>query len=230
VSDNGLNFRGGEAELRALWSKLDQDEIREKNPTIEWWFHAPASPNMNGAIESMIKCCKRAINTIIPDGTLRDEELSTIFAMAENIVNARPISYISNDVGDPEPLTPAHFLRGKGFQQLASLPANEEWPLTRRWFRMQRLLDEFWRRYVREITPHMNRLNKWVKEEKDLVVGDVVVIFENKNARGIYPLGKIVKIHRNPRDQRVRTVEVLCGGKTYLRSLNKIMFLMPSTQ
>ena len=143
-------------------------------------------------------------------------------------MNARPISYISNDINDPEPLTPAHFLRGKGFQQLASLPSGEEWPPTRRWFKMQKLLDGFWKRFVREITPNLNRLNKWVKEEKDLNVGDIVVFFENKNPRGIYPLGKVTNIHRNPRDGHVRSVEIVSGGKTYLRSVSKLMFLIPN--
>ncbi|GFR15250.1 transposable element Tcb2 transposase [Trichonephila clavata] len=34
----------------------------------------------------------------------------TILAEIENVLNHRPLTYVSDDVYDPEPLTPANFL------------------------------------------------------------------------------------------------------------------------
>ena len=87
VSDNGLNFRGGEKELRMIWEKFDQDKIRDKHSSIEWKFNPPSSPHTGGSWEAMIKCAKRAINAILPQGTLSDEELCTAFTMISMILN-----------------------------------------------------------------------------------------------------------------------------------------------
>ena len=112
----------------------------------------------------MIKCAKRAINAILPQGTLSDEELCTAFTMAEGIINSRPISYVSNDINDLEPLTPGHFLRGSAFRALASLRDGDSWPVNRRWFKMQKIMDDFWRRFVKEITPNLNKRENNITE------------------------------------------------------------------
>jgi len=45
--------------------------------------------------------------------------LQTIIAEVDAISNGHPLTYISDDITDPEPLTPAHLLHG---QRLTRLP------------------------------------------------------------------------------------------------------------
>ncbi|GFT29474.1 integrase catalytic domain-containing protein [Trichonephila clavipes] len=54
--------------------------------------------------------CKDPLRKIFGRALLTFEELSTILSEVEVIVNHRPLTYMENDPGEPEPLTPAHFL------------------------------------------------------------------------------------------------------------------------
>ncbi|XP_035222580.1 uncharacterized protein LOC118195385 [Stegodyphus dumicola] len=52
----------------------------------------------------------------------KDEELETVLIEIEAILNSRPLTYVYSEVGEPEPLTPAHFLVGR---RLTSLPSGK---------------------------------------------------------------------------------------------------------
>jgi len=41
------------------------------------------------------------------------ETLQTVAVEVEAILNDCPLTYLSNEIADPEPLTPAHLLHGK---------------------------------------------------------------------------------------------------------------------
>ena len=44
---------------------------------------------------------------------LKDEELIKVFTICKAMLKNRPLTYISHDPNDLEPLTPAHFLNNK---------------------------------------------------------------------------------------------------------------------
>ena len=117
-SDNGTNFVGADRELKQLVQQMDQNEIQEyaRNngfPGVTWHFQPPNSPHFGGIFESMIKSGKKAIRAIIGDAELTDIELMTAFTLAEDLINSRPLMFMSNDPGDFRVLTPAMFLHGR---------------------------------------------------------------------------------------------------------------------
>ena len=55
---------------------------------------------------------------------------------------------------------------------------------------MQHLATLFWRRWIKEYLPELQRRQQWVKDEPNLTVGDLVILLKDENSpRGSWPLG-----------------------------------------
>ena len=98
-SDNGTNFKGADRELKTLLSELDETKINVSvaNKGVNGHFYPPLAPHFGGAHESMIKSAKRAINAILGQADITDEELMTAIIGAEGLINSRPLTYQSTD-------------------------------------------------------------------------------------------------------------------------------------
>jgi hypothetical protein len=160
---------------------------------------------------------------------LHDEEFDTLITVAEGIMNARPLGYVSNDGTDLQPLTPSHFLCGELFTDFIfpeSLNRGGTRLYGRKFRHLQSLLQSFWERFIEEVVPNMNKLNrKWTGNDAELRQGDVVVVFEDK-LRGRYPLGRVIKVIRHKGDGVGRLADVLVGKKIYRRSLARLSLLL----
>ncbi|GBM67066.1 hypothetical protein AVEN_74810-1 [Araneus ventricosus] len=77
---------------------------------IHWTFIVERAPWWGGFYERLVKTVKEPLHKILGKALLTFEELSSILSEIEVIVNNRPLTYVENDPGEPEPLTPAHFL------------------------------------------------------------------------------------------------------------------------
>ena len=112
VSDCGTNFRGAVNELQIQISKFDHSKVGNKmaKQQFQWLFNPPSSPHMGGVWERMIRTVKEAMFSIVKDRVLTDFQMLTLFSEVENIVNNRPLTYLSENHEDLEALTPNHFL------------------------------------------------------------------------------------------------------------------------
>ena len=106
-SDNGTNFKGADKELKSLISQLSTDEIKESsaNQGIHWHLNPPLAPHFGGVHESIIKSAKKAINAILGNADVADEELITAVTGAEGLINSRPLMYQSANPADDLPLS-----------------------------------------------------------------------------------------------------------------------------
>ena len=59
---------------------------------------------MGGVWERLIRSVRRVFNAVVRNTVLSDEELSTILCEVEAVVNNRPITKVSDDTHDEEPL------------------------------------------------------------------------------------------------------------------------------
>ena len=156
----------------------------------------------------------QAINT-----DFTDEELHTFLTNAESLLNSRPITYQSSSPKDLSPLTPNHFLHG----QLDGLFAPQMQvgnPLAR-WRKVQAALSNFWKRWIREWLPSIGKRNKWNVKERNLEIGDIVLVIFPDSEWGKWPLGKIVEAVLG-KYGNVRIFKVLVNRKIYRRGLNTI--------
>ncbi|XP_067040969.1 uncharacterized protein [Acropora muricata] len=225
VSDNGGNFVGAEKELRELAKNLDEDKIQRSvaNKGIRWHFNPPLAPHFGGVHEIMIKAAKRAIFAILGSADVNDEELMTAFTGAEALINSRPLTYQSANPSDDVPLTPNHFLHGQIGGQFApeSVDDNKNLNIKKRWRRIQELVKHFWRRWMREWLPNLNSRKKWLKTQRNLQVGDIVLLISPDAPRGQWPLARVIEVYPGE-DGRVRVAKVQVGRNTLTRSISKL--------
>lgn len=115
-SDNGTNFVGAERELRKALAELNHERIQGAliSDGVESRFNPPAGSHHGGAWERMIRTVKRVLNSVLHQQRLDDDGLQTVMCEVEAILNDRPITKLSDDPNDLEPLTPNHLLLLKG--------------------------------------------------------------------------------------------------------------------
>ena len=146
VSDNGGNFVSTDKQLRDITAELGQPKVRKSLAiqNISWTFNPPLAPRFGGVHEVMIRAAKRALYAILTNAAITDEELVTALAGAEFLINSRPLTYQSASPSDDTPLTPNHFLHGRGDGEL--IPATDRdagHPWKQRWRHVQMLIDFF---------------------------------------------------------------------------------------
>lgn len=105
-SDNEINFIGAARELNELYEFFVKEQMQHKlneffvESRIEWRNIPPNAPHFGGLWEAAIKSAKYHMKRIIGDAALNYDEMSTILAEIEAILNSRPISQLSNDPND----------------------------------------------------------------------------------------------------------------------------------
>ena len=171
---------------------------------VEWHFNPPGAPHFGGAWESLVKSAKRALTRILGQRTLTDEILTTALCIAENLLNGRPLTYLTDEATEAEVLTPNHLLTGRANPNLpADLFCEKDFNFKKRWRYAEALATEFWRRWMREYLPTMAERKKWFGTQANLCIGDLVVILDPNTQEtqrtthkdtGKWPLGRITKV------------------------------------
>ncbi|KOC64126.1 hypothetical protein WH47_01694 [Habropoda laboriosa] len=84
-------------------------------------FSSYSSPCLH-SWESGVKLAKAHLKRTIGEQRLTFEELYTLLTQVESCLNSRPLTPISSDPNDLNPLTPGHFLIGDA---LTALPDHD---------------------------------------------------------------------------------------------------------
>ncbi|XP_074655765.1 uncharacterized protein LOC141909274 [Tubulanus polymorphus] len=207
-SDNGTNFVAAKRELQVCIKKWNTDKIHETmlQQDVNWEMNPPAASHFGGVWERIIRSVRKIMYSLIKEQGLQlnDESLCTLFCEVESILNGRPISTVNNDVNDLEPLTPNHLLlleRGSTFPPVV-FDENEK----RRWRQIQYIADLFWKRWVSEYLPTLQERSKWVKNRRNVMVEDIVLVVDSC-VRNSWKLGRVIG-RREDKNGYVRSVTV----------------------
>ncbi|XP_054260682.1 uncharacterized protein LOC128985314 [Macrosteles quadrilineatus] len=228
-SDCGTNYVGASKQL----NKTFQNFIDERNTqdaltnfaldhSINFHFQPPAAPHQGGLWESAIKSSKYHLKRVIGDQILTLMELITLVTQVEAVLNSRPLTALSADPSDITALTPGHFLIGTSLVavpevNVSDIPDNR----LKHWQTVQALHQRFWRRWHQEYLHQLQQRKKWIKPNKNLEVGDLVIIHDPKTPPLLWPLGRIVKTSPGA-DGIVRVVSIKTSRGIFCRPATKV--------
>ena len=144
----------------------------------------------------------------------------------EAIVNRQPLTKLSDNPQDLEPLTPNHLLLLRsGSKVPPGVFTKEDCYENRRWRQVQYLAGVFWRRWIRKYLPSLRERQNWTKGQRNLAVGDIVLVLDEKTPRYSWPLGRVQEVYINRKDGLVRSVKVKTKASLLVRPVDNIVFL-----
>uniref|UniRef100_A0A2S2N7B6 Integrase catalytic domain-containing protein n=1 Tax=Schizaphis graminum TaxID=13262 RepID=A0A2S2N7B6_SCHGA len=228
-SDNGTNFVGANRELSSYFKAESGKQTVIENMTqqgVTWHFNPPSAPHFGGIWEAAVKSAKVHLFKLSNKVLLTFEETTTLLCRIEAILNSRPLTPLANDPSDYAALTPGHFLVG-GPILLPPEPDSTSIPQNRlhRFALVRAQMQWFWKRWSQEYLPQIQKRNKWLKPQRNLVVGDLVIVKEENLPPLHWKLGRVLTVHPG-NDDVVRVVTIRMGnGHVYKRPVAKLALL-----
>ena len=197
-------------------------KLNSQLPTKESPGTLTLAPHFGGVHETMIKSAKKAIKAILGKADINDEELTTAMIGAEGLINSRPLTYQSANPADDVPLTLNHFIQGQVGGQFAPTSCDEtDFNPKKIWRCIQELVRHFWTRWMREWLPGLNARQKWPQAQRDVQIGDVMLIVSSDTSRRNWPLGRVIEVYPG-KDGHVRVVKIQVGDGTLIRPVTKL--------
>ena len=228
LSDNGTQLVGAERELREMIEGWDKEKLREfaAEKGIKWQFITPTAPHQNGCAEAMVKSCKRALKKAIGEQKLAPFELYTCLLEIANLVNQRPIGRNPTDPNEGSYICPNNILLGRASPEVPQGPFRETRDPRRRVEFFQRIVNDFWKHWQRDVFPALVPCKKWNADRRNVRVSDVVVIESPNALRGNWTIGKVLDVFPG-KDGKVRNVRVKTSAGEYERPVSRIAVIYP---
>ncbi|XP_070518841.1 uncharacterized protein [Cardiocondyla obscurior] len=197
-SDNGTNFVGLNNMLKDLnFEKLARTLAMEQ---IQWKFNPPAAAWWGGFWERLNRVLKQLLRRTLKKSCLDYEEMSTVLLDCETVINARPITFLSNSEQNISPITPSMFLQEIKDIGVLDLDKIEKSDLPKR---------------------QLIHRKSHIKIVNNVEIGDLVLI-ENENAKRINWVTARVKELIPGKDGNVRVVRLTTAKGELVRPIQKI--------
>lgn len=217
--DQGSNFVGARNELKEALKQCDTKllEIFLTEKQCEFVFNAPSDSPAGGVWERQIRTVRNVLNAAFAQcpGRLDDASLRTLLYETMAIVNSRPLTV--DGINDPqalEPITPNHLIMMKSKVALPppGVFVREDLYATKRWRRVQYLIEQFWSRWKKEYLLNISLRQKWHSPQRNLKVNDIVIVKDDNLPRNQWQLGRVIETVQSS-DGLVRRVKVQVGER-----------------
>lgn len=144
----------------------------------------------------------------------------------EAIMNDRPITTVTSDPNDLEPLTPNHLPLLKSNPVMPpGLFEKRDIYSQKRWRQVQYIAELFWRRWTREYIPLVQERHKWNDIKRNFTPGDLGVFVDDNAPRNTWLLGRVVKALPGSKGL-IRNVLVKTKTSIIQRPINKLCLLL----
>ncbi|XP_055370715.1 uncharacterized protein LOC129605155 [Condylostylus longicornis] len=226
--DNATNFVGAKNKLEEVKKIFEQQENKEKiiktcsNNGIQFNFSPPRSPHFGGLWEAAVKSTKKLLRQTLKSASLTYEELSTVLAEAEAVLNSRPLTPLSSSPNDYCALTPGHFLIGEPLTAIPETEQNDKkLTLLSRWKLVSAIRQEFWKRWNKEYLTQLQQRYQWNKSSKNISKEMMVIIKDENHPPLKWRMGRIEDVCKGP-DGFVRVVKVRTANGILERAIHNL--------
>ena len=189
MSDNASTYLAAAEELKYLFSSSKLSESLSHKGT-EWKFIPKRAPWFGGFWERLIGLTKSTLKKIFGRAHATLESLQTIVVEVEALLNDHPLTYVSSDIDDPEPITPSHLLYGRRIVLLPHCAVQEDEfndpdfgdvsELRRRARNQATVIKHFWSRWKHEYLTALRETHKTTGNNVQQVkIGDVVLVHDD---------------------------------------------------
>ncbi|XP_065918802.1 uncharacterized protein [Dysidea avara] len=125
LSDNGSTFLAVAEEVKTLLSSTELTEALA-HKSVEWKFIPKRAPWFGGFWERLIGLTKSTLKKTLGRTHATLESLQTIIVEVEALLNDRPLTYVSSDIKDLNPITPSQLLHGRRIVKLPHINVQED--------------------------------------------------------------------------------------------------------
>ena len=126
---------------------------------------------------------------------------------AANIVNERPIGVKNKNIDDGNYICPNNLILGRASSRVPSGPFSDNPSFRKRHLFVQKLVDAFWKVWLRDYFPCLMVRQKWHIQKRQVCKGDIVMVKNSNAIRGDWQIGQIENIYLS-HDQICRKVDV----------------------
>lgn len=181
MSDQGTNFMGAINELQREINEWNKRKAEKGLETwkIEWEVSPAYAPHMNGSVERLIGCIKRAIKKtekILQEKLFKfnEEKFRMITCEIIGLLNNRPLCMVPIKGTVNKFLTPNYFLMGR--ENCFSRPLSKSSStLQNNWQDLLEIQGILWNHWLEFYIPQHLKRQKWIRRVKNIEKGDIVL-------------------------------------------------------
>ena len=238
LSDQGSQMVACHKEVAVMLELLDWSFVDGwcSRKGISWKFVPPQGQHMNGVTESLIRVTKDHLKQVIDGKRLTFVETQTVLFEVSQVMNSRPLGVYSRPGSDPldgGPITPNHLLLGRATGVIPELKFENVSKVKRMKF-LYSIVVEFWEKWRIVVFHSLVPQFKWHRTQRNVQIGDVVLLKEEEARVADYKLGMVIGI-KSSKDGLVRSVKVRCLNRienrftvSYLdRPIHKLCVIVP---
>ena len=204
-SDPGTQLVAAGKELKDFIEQIDMGAIKNLSEKygLNWILNKSAdAPWQNGCTERLIRSVKRCLIMTIGDNVLTYPELQTVFFECANIMNERPIGMKDSDHAY---FCPNDLLLGRSTVKAPAGTFDESCSSKKRFSFIENLTQTYWKRWQVNYFPSLILQQKWHVEQRNVSVGDIVLVQDSNTLRGQWKLAEVCEAERS-KDGKVRDV------------------------
>ncbi|XP_063435728.1 uncharacterized protein LOC134716648 [Mytilus trossulus] len=229
ISDNASTYMAASETLERLTKSETLNDALSVCGTT-WKFIIKRAPWYGGWWERLIGLTKMCLRKVLGRSYITLEDLQTIVTEIEAVLNDRPLTYVSTDIEDQEPLTPSHLLYGRRITTTPyprqDIDENtsfiERSDISKRAELQNFVIDQFWSRWKSEYLTSLREYHTRTGDnDQTIKVGDVVQIHEDKYPRNKWTIGVVDSLITG-NDGLTRAAEVRTKSGRFSRPIVKL--------